>query len=69
MATYPQITDWIKRRHGFTAQTCWIADVKSAHGITKRHAPNRIDPKTKVKPCPAGKRAAIEEALRHFQMI
>jgi hypothetical protein len=69
MATYPEIIDWIKKRHEFTAQTCWIADVKSAHGLTRAQAPNRIDPKKKVKPCPANKRVAIEAALRHFQMI
>jgi len=69
MATYPEITEWIKKRHGFTAQTCWIADVKSAHGLTRGHAPNRINPRAKVKPCPPNKRAAIEAALRHFHMI
>ena len=69
MATYSEITAWIKKRHGFTAQTCWIADVKAAHGLTRGPSPNRINTNTKVKPCPAGKRRAIEEALRHFQMI
>jgi 23S rRNA (uracil1939-C5)-methyltransferase len=69
MATYSEIIEWTKRRHGFTAQTCWIADVKSAYGLTRGSASNRINPRAKVKPCPASKRAAIEDALRHFQMI
>ena len=69
MATYSQITDWIRKKHGFTAQTCWIADVKSARGLTRGQAPNRISSTVKVKPCPANRRAAIEDALRHFQMI
>jgi hypothetical protein len=69
MATYSDITQWIKRRHGYTAQTCWIADVKSAHGLTRGSAPNRINSTAKAKPCPASKRAAIEDALRHFGMI
>lgn len=69
MATYSEITKWIKRQHGFTPQTCWIADVKAAHGLTMRQAPNRISASAKVKPCPASKRAAIEQALRHFRMI
>ncbi len=69
MATYSEITEWIKRRHGFTPQTCWIADVKSAHGLTRGQAPNRISPRSKMKPCPPNRRAAIEEALRHFEMV
>jgi len=69
MATYSQITEWIKKRHGFTAQTCWIADVKAAHGLTRGQAPNRLGPTSKVKACPSVKRQAIEDALRHFGMI
>jgi hypothetical protein len=69
MATYQQIADWIEKRHGFKAQTCWIADLKSEHGLTRGHALNRISASHKVKPCPQSKRLAIEEALRHFRMI
>ena len=69
MATYRQIIDWVRTHHGFTAQTCWIADVKASHGLTRGQAPNRIHPERKVKPCPEGKRAAIEAALVHFRMI
>ena len=69
MATYPQIRDWVHTNHGFTAQDCWIADVKADHGLTRGQAPNRIDPDRKVKPCPEAKRSAIEAALMHFKMI
>jgi hypothetical protein len=69
MATYKAITAWLKANYGFTAQPCWIADIKSEHGRTTRQAFNRIDPGRKVKPCPDKSRAAIERALRHFGMI
>jgi hypothetical protein len=44
MATYRQISDWVRFNHGFTVQTCWIADVKASHGLTRGHAPNRMNP-------------------------
>ena len=68
MATYREIIDHVRENDGFVAQTCWIADVKASHGLTKGPAPNRLDPKRKVKPCPPSKRAAIERALSHFGM-
>jgi hypothetical protein len=69
VATYRQIIEWVRAQHGFSAQTCWIADVKASYGLTLTPAPNRIDPERKVKPCPPGKRPAIEAALAHFKMI
>lgn len=69
MATYRQISDWLRARHGFSAQTCWIADVKEEYGLTRSAAPNRIDPSRKVKPCPPHRRDAIRGALAHFRMI
>jgi hypothetical protein len=69
MATYRNIIERLRETHGFAAQTCWIADVKAAHGLTRGASPNRIDPDRKVKPCPPDKRAAIERALIHFGMV
>lgn len=69
MATYKEIIEHVRKADGFVAQTCWIADVKAPHGLTKGQAPNRLDPKRKVKPCPPAKRAAIERALAHFGMV
>lgn len=43
MATYPEIQDRVKATHGFTPKTCWVADVKSAPGLTRAPAPNRIN--------------------------
>ena len=41
MATYREIIDWVRTHHGFTAQTCWIADVKAFRGLV--HATDHDD--------------------------
>lgn len=69
MATYRDIQDRVRAANGFVPKTCWIADVKNSLGLTTRRAPNRHDPDRRVHPCPIEKRAAIEEALRHFRLI
>jgi 23S rRNA (uracil1939-C5)-methyltransferase len=69
MATYEQIQDWVKMQHGFVPKTCWIAHVLFDYGLTKRTAPNRNSPNARAHPCPADKRAALEAALRHFELI
>ncbi|MDP3940013.1 MAG: hypothetical protein Q8R92_17990 [Deltaproteobacteria bacterium] len=66
--TYGEIQKHVKGRHGFTAETCWIAHVRELNGLATRRAWNRRGEK-REKPCPPGKRAAIEEALRHFGLI
>jgi len=44
MATYRQIADDVKARTGKTVKTCWIAHVKSLHGLTRRvDLPPRLD--------------------------
>ena len=69
MATYKDIQSFIKEKHGITAQTCWIADMKEKCGLPKRKAPNRISEDSRVKPCPAEYEKYIEEAFKHFGMI
>lgn len=69
MATYREIIDRVRQTDGFVAQTCWIADVKASHGLTRGPSPNRIGPDRKVKPSPPERRAAIERALMHFEMV
>jgi hypothetical protein len=69
MATYREIQERVKTTHGFTPKTCWIADVKSLRGLTKKAAANRIHPESREQPCPPHKRAAIEAALAYFKMI
>lgn len=69
MATYKQIQDHLKGKYNRTFKSCWIAHIKSEHGLTKGHSPNRHDPTKRVHPCPDEHRYKIEEAFRHFQMI
>ena len=69
MATYRQISDYVRKEYNFVPKTCWIAHVLSGYGLTKRMAPNREDPGKRRYPCPDEKRSAIESALRHFAMI
>ena len=68
MATYMQIQDWVKARNGRVVETCWIAHVKSIHGLPVRQSPNRKGEDRAV-PCPPNKQPWIEQALRHFEMI
>jgi hypothetical protein len=67
--TYQQIQAHVKQENHFSPKTCWIADVLSKHGLTRRIAANRLDPASRKHPCPPEKRAAIESALRHFGRI
>jgi hypothetical protein len=69
MATYAQIQEYLRRRHGCTVKTCWIAHVKELNGLPVRVAPNRLSADRRVDPCPASKRPLIEEAMRHFGML
>lgn len=69
MTTYKEIQNYIRDKHNVVVQTCWIADMKEYHGFIKRMAPNRINFKTKVKPCPSDKRTFITEAFKYFGMI
>ena len=69
MATYKQIAKYVRAENGFDPKTCWMAHVLWDRGLTKRKAPNRIDPKVRAYPCPVSKRGAIESALKHFAMI
>jgi hypothetical protein len=68
MATYRDIQERVKSTHGFVPKTCWIADLKSKHGLTTRKAPNR-QPGGRAYPCPPEKRPAIEAAFRHFGLL
>jgi hypothetical protein len=69
MATYKQIQEYIKNKHGVTVKTCWIAHVKEMNNIVTRVSPNRISNKNRLYPCPKKYIADIEEAFSHFGMI
>lgn len=69
MPTYSQIQNFVQRRHGFVPKIGWIAHVKALRGLPTRRSANRAGQARRVEPCPAEKREAIEEALRHFGLI
>ena len=68
MATYKQITEWVKVNYGYTAKGCWIADRKAFHGLSAGRPHVRKGTPRKY-PCPVNKRGTIDAALRHFGMI
>ena len=69
MATYKEIQTYIKEKHGYSVKTCWIADAKKKCGLEPKIAPNRLDPNSRVHPCPDNKLDDIKNAFRHFGMI
>jgi len=69
MATYKQIQDDIKSRHGRSIKTCWIAHVKELNGLPLRAAPNRISVKNREFPCPSDVRPIIEDSMRRLGML
>ncbi len=69
MATYAQIDAEVRRRFGYAPKPCWIAHVKSHHGLTTRIAYNRANPNVRKHPCPPEKWADIEAVIRSFGMI
>jgi hypothetical protein len=69
MATYHQLQLRTRERYGFVPKTCWIAQVLSDHGLTRRQAPNRADPHQRLAPCPPEKRHAIEQVCRELGRI
>jgi hypothetical protein len=69
MPTGGEIQKFVQRHHGFIPTTGWIAHVKEVHGIPTLRGADRARHDRDVEPCPAEKREAIEEALRHFGLI
>ena len=69
-ATYAQIKDYVLEHTGLHVSTLYIAQVKAKHGIIERECYNKAKAEGgRVPKCPPEKEKAIEEALRHFQMI
>ena len=69
-ATYEEIKTYVLEHTGLKVSHLYIAQVKTKHGIIERDCYNK--PKTEgnhVPQCPPEKEKAIEDALRHFQMI
>ena len=69
-ATYDEIRDWVQENYGFHVTNLNIAQVKRKHGFDLRENFNKPKSSDSRQPgCPEKKVTAIEEALRHFQMI
>ena len=69
-ATYKEIEEWVHKHYGFHVTNLNIAQVKQKHGIIERENYNKPKSENSKQPgCPEEKVKAIEEALKHFQMI
>ena len=69
-ASYQEIKDYVFTHTGLKVSCLYIAQVKAKHGIIERECYNKAKSEGKKVPkCPPEKEQAIEEALRHFQMI
>ena len=69
-ATYKEIEEWVQEHYGFHVTNLNIAQVKQKHGIIERENYNKPKSENSRQPgCPEEKVKAIEEALKHFQMI
>ncbi len=65
MSKYAAIRKFVQQHHGFVPKTGWIAHVEEVRGV----AAKRTRRSPRPEPCPAEKREAIEEALRHLRLI
>jgi len=69
-AAYKEIEEWVQEHYGFHVTNLNIAQVKQKHGIIERENYNKPKSENSRQPgCPEEKVKAIEDALRHFQMI
>ena len=69
-ATYQEIQEWIREKYGFHVTHLNIAQVKRKNGITWRENYNTPKSEGSRQPgCPKEKEKAIEEAVKHFNMI
>lgn len=69
-ATYDEIRDWVQEKYGFHVTNLNIAQVKQKHRIIERENYNKAKSENSRQPgCPEEKVKAIEDAMKHFQMI
>jgi len=67
--TYDDIAERVRQRYGYNiSHTCWIAEVKRQHGLTRGPAWNTGKGKGSP-PCPAHIFKAIEDVLREYGAI
>lgn len=69
-ATHKQVQEYVLEHTGLKVSNLYIAQVKQKHGIIEREIYNLPKAENSRQPkCPEEKEKAIEEALKHFQMI
>jgi 23S rRNA (uracil1939-C5)-methyltransferase len=69
-ATYKEIQEWVQEKYGFHVTNLNIAQVKRKHGIIERENYNKPKSEDSRQPgCPDEKVKAIEDAMKHFQML
>jgi hypothetical protein len=68
VATYAQIQNECKREFGFVPKTCWIADLKAEHGLTRGAAPNRAGA-VRMNPCPGSKRSRLFAVMKRLYAL
>ena len=69
-ATYKEIQDLVQEKYGFHVTNLYIAQVKQKYGLIERENYNKPkSPNSRQPGCPEEKVKAIEDAMRHFQMI
>jgi CDP-diacylglycerol--glycerol-3-phosphate 3-phosphatidyltransferase len=69
MATYNQIRNYVKEKHGFLPRGTWIAHMKEICGLNPKPSVTRRSPDKRVNPCPPEKQDALREAFAHFKLI
>ena len=68
-ATYEEIKEYVLKNYGMNVTNLYIAQVKRKYGIIERINYNLGEGKARVPQVTPEKEEAIEDALRHFQMI
>lgn len=68
-ATYEEIKEYVLKNYGINVTNLYIAQVKRKYGIIERINYNLGEGKARVPQVTPEKEKAIEDALRHFQMI
>ena len=63
------IKDYIKEKYGFGTHTSYIAEVKRDLGLEMINERMKPNPKNPVKHPSKKHRDAIEDALKHFELI
>lgn len=64
MATYSEIQEEVRSRHGFAVKTWWIAQILNEYGLNSQTLPALAPLQPGENLCPANKRRKIEATMR-----